>query len=347
MSTIVSKGVELIWSNLGTNGAILMSSSSSTLEFHHRFKFPVEWDDEEFCQFRSMISTSGPMLSVSKSFGLGNSQGVENDVSLKHWSIIGANGIPSDNEYPYLQSQRGEPVIVQAHLGFEGNEGTAPVSGHALVKLLVNGNEYGATSIINDGIASIPWVIPTVGDTVELEIEIQPLRGQSVLYEVQNVIEFSYDAVNPQLIAMNIDEFDHFPPTLLQYLSSQSQTGHFCQHKRKLSSWNSWENDFNQNGQIDLDEVTRKELELPNDLTSLRNFYTYDLDSSYAPDGGYIRGWIEVADSAGNILFDSGNLSHPLFNLLISSDGTPNLDILNHHGGMVIFHGYIPERTPH
>ena len=84
-------GVELIWSDLGTNGVISMSGDSSILEFHHRFKFPVEWDDEEFLLLSvNMVSTTGPMLSVSKSFGLGNSQGVENDVSLKHWSVVGA-----------------------------------------------------------------------------------------------------------------------------------------------------------------------------------------------------------------------------------------------------------------
>ena len=65
-------------------------------------------------------------------------------------------------------------MVIQAHLGFEGDEGTSPRTGHALVRLLVNGNEYGSTSIINEGIASIPWVTPVVGETVELEIDIQP-----------------------------------------------------------------------------------------------------------------------------------------------------------------------------
>ena len=186
VSNCVQNGVQLIWSDLGTNGGISMAGTSSTLEFHHRFKFPVEWDDEEFLLASvNMVSQNGPMLSVSKSFGLGNSQGVENDIALKHWTVIGSNGIPTDNQYPYLPSQRGEPVVIQAHLGFEGDEGTAPRTGHALVRLLVNGNEYGSTSIINEGIASIPWVTPVVGETVELEIDIQPLRGQSVSYEAQ------------------------------------------------------------------------------------------------------------------------------------------------------------------
>lgn len=326
VNNCIQSGVELIWSDLGTNGVISMSGDSSTLEFHHRFKFPVEWDDEEFLLLSvNMVSTTGPMLSVSKSFGLGNSQGVENDVSLKHWSVIGANGIPSDNEYPYLQSQRGEPVIVQTNLGFEGSEGTAPRTGHALVRLLVNGNEYGATSIINDGIASIPWVTPTVGETVELEIDIQPLKGQSVVYEVPSLIEFRYDAVNPQLISMNIDEYDHFPSnpsTLLEFTITDRP---ILPTQAEIILWNSWEHDFNQNGQIDVLEVTRNNLQLPSSLANLEGVYSFDLDSSSAPDGGYVRGWLEIADSAGNLLADSGNISEPLFNLLISSDGSPQL----------------------
>ena len=343
VNSCIQSGVELIWSDLGTNGIISMSGSSSILEFHHRFKFPVEWNDEEFLSVSvNMVSTTGPMLSVSKSFGLGNSQGVENDVSLKQWSIIGANGIPSDNEYPYLQSQRGEPVVVQANLGFEGDEGTAPRTGHVLVRLLVNGNEYGATSIINDGIASIPWVIPLVGETVELEIDLQPLRGQSVSYEVQNVVEFGYDAVNPQLISMNIDEFDHFPSNPSTSLEFTITDRPLLPTQAEIILWNSWEHDFNQNGQIDLAEITREELVLPNNLGNLEGIYTFNLDSSNAPDGGYVRGWIEVADSAGNMLVDSGNLSQPLFNLLISSDGSPQLG----YSELSWEYGYLPWLHP-
>ena len=326
VSNCIQSGVQLIWSDLGANGIISMSDTSSTLEFHHRFKFPVDWDDEEFLTLSvNMVSTTGPMLSVSKSFGLGNSQGVENDVSLKDWSVVGSNGIPSDNEYPYLQSQRGEPVIVQSRLGFEGDEGTSPRTGHALVRLLVNGNEYGATSIINDGIASIPWVTPTVGNTVELEIDIQPLRGQSVIYEVPNTVEFSYDAVNPQLISMSIDEFDHFPSNPSTVLEFTITDRPILPTQAEIVLWHSWENDFNQNGQIDLSEVTRYSLDLPGDLYNLEGVYSFDLDSSAAPDGGYVRGWLEIADSAGNMLTESGNISEPLFNLLISSDGSPQL----------------------
>ena len=66
------------------------------------------------------------------------------------------------------------------------------------------------------------------------------------------------------------------------------------------------------------------------------------MDSSSAPDGGYVRGWIEVADSAGNMLADSGNLSSPLFNLLISSDGSPQLG----YSDISWDYGYLPWLHP-
>ncbi len=343
VNNCIQNGVQLIWSDLGTNGGITMSGTSTTLEFHHRFKFPVEWDDEEFLLASvNMVSQNGPMLSVSKSFGLGNSQGVENDIALKQWNIIGSNGVPTDNQFPYLQSQRGEPVIVQAHLGFEGDEGTAPRTGHALVRLLVNGNEYGSTSIINDGIASIPWVTPIVGETVELEIDIQPLRGQSVSYEVDNNILFRYDAVNPQLLSMNIDQFDHFqasPSTTLEFTITDRPV---LPTQAEIVLWHSWEHDFNQNGAADNSEVVKYKLDKPEDLTRLEGIYRYDLDTSSAPDGGYVQGWLEVADSAGNILPESGNLTNPLFNLLISSDGSPQLG----YADLAWEYGFLPWLHP-
>ncbi|MED5308906.1 MAG: hypothetical protein VYA95_06105, partial [Candidatus Thermoplasmatota archaeon] len=64
--------------------------------------------------------------------------------------------------------------------------------------------------------------------------------------------------------------------------------------------------------------------------------------SSSAPDGGYVRGWLEVADSAGNMLVDSGNISSPLFNLLISSDGSPQLG----YSDISWDYGYLPWLHP-
>ena len=63
ISSCINSGVELIWSDLGTNGAVMMTDSAALLEITHRFKFPVEWDDEEFLVVSTnLVSSSGPML---------------------------------------------------------------------------------------------------------------------------------------------------------------------------------------------------------------------------------------------------------------------------------------------
>ena len=324
VSSCIESGIELIWSDLGANGVVSMSDSSSLLEITHRFKFPVEWDDEEFLVVSTnLVSGTGPMLPISKSFGLGNSLGVENDISVKDWEVVGLNGIGSDINYPYLK--KGEPVTVKVHLGFEGDEGTSPRTGHALVRLLVDGNEYGSSSIINNGVASIQWVVPSVGEDVELEIDVLPLKNQDVSYEVARQIEFGYDSVSPQLLYMNVDEFDHFESSPSKSLEFTITDRPVLPSQAEISIWRSWSDDLNMNGDIDEGEYFTKELQIPSNLMTLEGVYHYNLDTSSAPDGGYARGWITVADSAGNVLPDSGNMTNPLFNLLISSDGSPQL----------------------
>ena len=324
VSSCIESGVELMWSDLGANGVVSMTDSSSLLEITHRFKFPVEWDDEEFLVVSTnLVSGTGPMLPISKSFGLGNSLGVENDISVKDWEVVGLNGIGSDINYPYLK--KGEPVTVKVHLGFEGDEGTSPRTGHALVRLLVDGNEYGSSSIINNGVASIQWVVPSVGEDVELEIDVLPLKNQDVSYEVARQIEFGYDSVSPQLLYMNIDEFDHFESSPSKSLEFTITDRPVLPSQAEISIWRSWSDDLNMNGDIDEGEYFTTELQIPSNLMTLEGVYHYNLDTSSAPDGGYARGWITVADSAGNVLPDSGNMTNPLFNLLISSDGSPQL----------------------
>ena len=73
----------------------------------------------------------------------------------------------------------------------------------------------------------------------------------------KNNIIFRYDAVNPQLLSMNIDEFDHFqssPSTMLEFTITDRPV---LPTQSKIVIWKSWENDFDQDGQIDISEVLR------------------------------------------------------------------------------------------
>jgi|GEM_PF-372070 len=324
ISSCIELGVNLIWSDLGQGGEISMEESGSILQFNHRFKFPIEWDDEEsLVVSANLVSSSGPMLPVSKSFGLGNSNGVENDISLNFWSIVNTNGISSDNNYPYLQS--GEPVNVVVELGFEGNEISSPRTGQVLVRLLIEGNEYSTSTIITDGIVSIPWVIPSSGDSVLVEIELMPLKGQSVSYQVASSVEFGYDSILPELLYSNIDEFDHVEASPMTSLEFTITDRPVLPTHAKINIWNSWINDENNDGLMQTSEVIISDMILPSDLNLLQGNYIHKLDTSTATDGSYSIGWLEIADSANNLLVNSGSFASPLFHLQISSDGSPQL----------------------
>ena len=324
ISSCIQSGVNLLWNDLGQGGSVSVIESGSILQFTHRFKFPIEWNDEEsLVVSANLVSATGPMLPVSKLFGLGNSNGVENDISLNDWYINGVNGISSDNDYPYLKS--GEPVTVVAELGFEGSETASPRTGQVLVRLMVEGNEYSTSTIINNGIVSIPWIVPSDENQVLIELELMPLQGQSVSYKVANSANFGFDSISPELLFMNLDEYDHVeasPSTKLEFTISDRPV---LPTYAKINFWNSWEHDSNNDNLLQSDEVQVDDLEKPNDLALLQGTYGYDLDTSQAPDGSYSVGWLQVADSAGNLLINSGNSSSPLFHLQISNDGSPQL----------------------
>lgn len=324
ISSCIQSGVNLLWNDLGQGGSISVIESGSILQFTHRFKFPIEWDDEEsLVVSANLVSPNGPMLPVSKLFGLGNSNGVENDISLNDWYINGINGISSNNDYPYLKS--GEPVTVVAELGFEGRETASPRTGQVLVRLMIEGNEYSTTTIINDGIVSMPWIVPSDGNQVLVELELMPLQGQSVSYQVASSANFGFDSISPELLFMNLDEYDHVeasPSTKLEFTISDRPV---LPTHAKISHWNSWEHDFNSDNLMQVDEVQMSDLEQPGDLMLLQGTYGFDLDTSQAPDGSYSVGWLQVADSAGNLLTNSGNSTSPLFHLQISNDGSPQL----------------------
>ena len=324
ISSCVETGMNLVWNNLGQGGEISMIESGTILQFTHRFKFPVDWNDEEsLVVSANLVSNLGPMLPVSKSFGLGSSNGVENDISLNHWSVVGSNGMSSDNNYPYLKS--GEPVNVKVELGFENSQESSPRTGQVLVRLLVEGNEYSTSTIINDGIVTLPWVVPSTGSNVMVEVELMPLKGQSVSYQVPNSANFGFDAISPELLFMNIDQFDHVeasPKTNILFTITDRPV---LPTHAEVYYWNSWEHDINSDGEIQLGEVQNSELIIPENLTFLQGDYEFELDTSNADDGSFSVGWIEVADTAGNLLENSGSLESPLFNLQISSDGSPQL----------------------
>ena len=106
-------------------------------------------------------------------------------------------------------------------------------------------------------------------------------------------------------------------------------------HHADANVWRSWVDDGH--GHImDEDEVQVLPLMKPDDMLSTVGEFTLTMDTSQAPDGDYIQGWLSVSDGAGNVMVEGGSQSTPLFNIQIRQDGTrPDFDLIWGKMGMV------------
>ncbi len=317
-------GYALGWSDIDASGEISMVGSGSYIQFTHTFQMPVSWNDEPYASLNVMlVSPTGPTLPLNHVFGLGHANGIENDVSLKRFTIASQSGVETDASSASLI--QGTFVTVNAYLGFEGVRDAVPRTGQAQVRLLVDGQDKGSTSLILNGVASIIYSVPTSANNLEMELEVTPVAGQGVAYEVNPVANFTMDSIAPMLIGMDVDTFDHrdaSPSTEINFILGDSPS---LPHHAEAQVWRSWIDDTNMDGSIDEGEAQIIPLEKPEDMLATIGEFTLTMDTSQAPDGEFVQGWLSVADGAGNIMVEGGSMSTPLFNIQIRSDGTPSL----------------------
>lgn len=319
-----ASGTALLWFDEGQSGSISAVGSGQFLEIQHHFRFPDGWDDEPSATLSvSLISSAGPLLPVSKVFGLGHDLGVENDIEVKSWSVLSSEGIRSTAEYPYMRA--GEVVHLEVALGFENTSEGVPRSGQALVRFLVDGNEYATTTIFDNGVALFPYTTPTGRTSLNLGIEVVPLRGQDVVSSIPLSLNFLFDNVPPTLMSSSVERFDSrdiAPRTSLSF--TVADRPHLPTHAQ-FHHWRSWVNDANGNGVVDANEVVVRDLELPENLTLLMGDYHATLDTSQASEGDYFVGWIEIADSAGHVMEGGGSFAEPMFHVQLNANGAPSL----------------------
>jgi len=323
----LNQATSMIWLQNGVNGEIRMLGSGSFLQVDHRFKFTEQWDDEESLTVSvNLIAPSGPMLPVSMNFGLGTSHGVENDVAVKNWGIVNQNLVQSMLSAPYLNP--GDDVLVEVELGFENVPFSAsPRSGSTLVRFLVDGSEAHSSSIITNGFVTFPWTVPANKENVTLSIDVSPLNGQSIVYDVPNSVVFEFDSIDPELLGMSVSEFDHVdarPLTSIEFIVADRP---ILPSHAKAHLWRSWIDDVNLDGAMQTEEVQVQPLHLPELLSSIQGTYSLELDTSSAFSGSLFSGWLEVADPAGNMMPASGTFEEPLFNVQINNDGSPQLGL--------------------
>ena len=324
LAACTASGTALLWFDDGTAGSISVVGSGEFIEFRHHFRFPDGWDDESSATLSvSLISTAGPLLPVSKVFGLGHDQGVENDIEIKSWSVLSNDGIRSDVDFPYLRG--GEVVHLEVVLGFESTNEGVPRSGQALVRFLVDGNEYATTTVLDEGVALFPYTVPLGRPSLDLGIEVVPLRGQDVVSALPSTQTFLFDNVPPTLVDRSIERFDSrdiAPRTPIVF--TVADRPHLPTHA-DVYLWHSWSDDQNGNGVLDASEVQKTHLELPENLSTLMGEYSLTVDSSAAEQGDYFVGWVEVADSAGHLMEGGGSLAEPMFHVQLNANGAPSL----------------------
>ena len=317
-------GYALGWSDIDANGEIKMIGSGSYIQFTHTFQMPMSWNDEPYASLNVMlVSPTGPTLPLNYIFGLGDANGIENDVSLKRFTIESQSGVETDASAASLI--QGTTVTINAYLGFEHVRDAVPRTGQALVRLLVDGQDQGSTNLILNGVASLSYSVPSNSNNLEMELEVTPLVGQGVAYEVNPTANFTMDSIAPMLISMDVETFDHrdaSPATELTFVLGDSPS---LPHHANAHVWRSWIDDANMDGMMDENEVQTIELAKPNDMLATIGEFTLTMDTSQAPDGEYLQGWLSVSDGAGNVMIEGGSSSTPLFNVQIRSDGTPSL----------------------
>ena len=319
-----SNGAGLLWSNGVEEGGVTAEGTGSLLEVRHRFQFPDGWDDEVAMQLSvTLVSPNGPMLPLTTTFGWGSALGVENDLSVKEWSVLNENGLRSSSNYPYLSS--GELVNIEVVMGFEGTHEGTPRSGQALVRLMVDGSEYASTSLLEDGVVLFPYNIPSGRTSLDLAVEVMPLRGQNVVYETPASLSFLFDNTAPTLVGMDVERFDNRPASPVTELGfSIADRPHLPEHAL-ANVWRSWVDDADEDGQMDTEEIMQHPLSLPTNLEDVVGEYLFRVDTSAVEHGDHFIGWLEVGDSAGHLMEDAGSFDAPLFHVQINNNGAPSL----------------------
>lgn len=325
ISSCTIQGQSLMWNDAGNMGEITARAAGSRLEIQHKFKIPDGWNDEESATLGvHLISATGPMLPVTYQFGLGHSKGVENDIEVQSWSVLSSNGVRSSHDYPYLQA--GQQVSIEVQLGFEGVEEKAyPRTGQALVRFFADGFEVSSTSILYQGVALLPYNVPTGRTQVELEVEVLPLKGQNIIFPMARNLTFGFDTVQPTLLYSNIEKFSqHQTGQNVELKFLVADRPHLPTHS-KLHLWTSWKHDENSDSRMQYSETSIHELTQPASLNALSGFYTFDVNIRQATNGDFFIGWIDVADSAGHRLAEGGDFQSPMFFVQINDDEAPSL----------------------
>jgi len=303
-----------------------VSNNGTTVESIIRFRFLPEWDDEVdfFIKSRLVLADGRRSVPMISSYGIGQANGLENDIQIRHWDIVNDIGqiVPEGSEY----LKAGSAISINVQLAFEGASlGVGPQSGHVDIYLKENGVEVDRTSQLTEGLGEFTRVVPFDSSGVTYEVGIDTLRGQGDATTIPVNRSFLPDSLSPIMVGSNIEKYDHFAPSQYQKLEFEIYDRPVLPSSMTLMIWRSWMDDIEHDGSIDMDEYNSVQLLIPDNLSMPQGIYHYTFDDSNAPLGSIVSGYLVGSDTAGNVLIGGGShlVDEQLFTYQIAYDGPP------------------------
>ncbi len=293
-----------------------------------RFSLNASWDDEDLVTLtlRGIMNDGLISLPWVHMFGVGPSQGVENDMEIIDWRVLNDRGITIADETSYLKAD--SDISVEVEFGFEGLESMfAPRSDDIEVRLLENGIVKAQTNQLVQGVATFNTRTPVATGDVEYAVEFDPLVGGDDVTTIILNRSFEIDSISPIVIYQSVKAHDHLEPSLSQTLTFELYDMPVLPTDVTLMLWREWQDDSDGDGEIDADEFQPQNMVIPSNLSINRGNYSFTFDDTFGLEGDLIAGYLTGSDPAGNGIIGGGSslTNTHLFVYQLMSDEAPSI----------------------
>ena len=320
--------VELHPTNSGD--IVLVSSTPQEVDATFRFRLNPTWDDEPFVTISSRVTTPEGYKSLPavQKFGLGDSNGIENDYHISEWNVINDLGVIIPSDLSYLKAST--VVTFSAKLAFEGlDDGSSPRSDLLLLKLFQDDFVVGQTQEVDGNLMNISIILPPTEQQLSYSLVLEELvPGGDDLTSINLSRDFQTDSRAPMVMGSNIEEYDHREPSNVQTLTFEIADRPILPPTLTLMLWRQWMDDFDYDDYPDPDEYQAQQLTAPENLSVLQDNFTYVFSDLLGSEGDIVTGYLVGADAAGNVLElgGSSDQDQQLFTYQLKEDGPPELD---------------------
>jgi hypothetical protein len=291
--------------------SIQLEDQGSVIKFTHRLRVDAAWAEEQ--SLRASVSLemgNASSLPAEYLFGAGSAMGLEQDIEVVDWWILSETGIRSSWDAPYVEPGL-EPTL-QVQLRFENLADSSPRSFDVIAIVSDDGQEIAVNSTVVDGIISLPLSVSSIADQMDISVVVNGLKGQDIIWLVDDNLTFVADGQGPVLISSSISKLDHhLPAEDLEIRFTVADRPTLPRHAKAMvhRSWTG--------------QIQTIDLELPSDISQLQGDYFLQMDLDGSTEGDFVRGWIEIADPAGLLMDGGGSEAEPMFTIKLAVDGAP------------------------